>query len=233
MKLNIVKANINTIPDASRAYLSILKEPFYFTYYKGVLYVNEDLADLEKIIPTIENLWECTSADPTEASSTAIDTAYDLIADLQGNEAASQISSTWHSAATEYSKQKSKEEARTWLETVYEHLTEEQYDAMENAGFKSRIVDNGMWMAMEAMYREGAWKYEHYLSVSRHAVGVYGFLLGMEYGKKSSTNEPGAMSDREKLIAEITEGLNDLDEKSLDMVRDYVLMPWLDGERNG
>lgn len=186
MKLNIVKANINTIPDASRVYLSILKEPFYFTYYKGVLYVNEDLADLEKIIPTIENLWECTSADPTEASSTAIDTAYDLIADLQGSKAASQLSSTWHSAATEYSKRKSKEEARTWLETVYEHLTEDQYDAMEDAGFKSRIVDDGMWMAMEAMYREGAWEYEHYLSVSRHAAGVYGFLLGMEYGKQAA-----------------------------------------------
>lgn len=228
MKLNLVKANINTIPDGSRIVLSLRKQPFFFAYRKDVLYVNEDLADLGKIIPAIENLWECTGADPTEASSAAIDTAYDLIADLQGSEAASQLSSAWHSAATEYSKRKSKEEARTWLETVYEHLTEEQYDAMEDAGFKSRVVDDGMWMAMEAKYREGALEYEHYLSVSRHAAGVYGFLLGMEYGKKTRRKELGAMSDREKLIAEIAEGLNDLDEKSLEVVRDYVLLPFVE-----
>lgn len=36
------------------------------------------------------------------------------------------------------------------------------------------------------------------------------------------------MSDREKLITEITEGLNDLDEKSLEVVRDYVLLPFVE-----
>lgn len=64
-------------------------------------------------------------------------------------------------------------------------------------------------------------------TLHRLKTGVASILLQKCGQKKRRTKEVRKMSDREKLIAEITEGLNDLDEKSLEMVREYVLLPFV------
>lgn len=225
MKLNLVKANIFTIPNAARTVLNILKQPFFFTRCNGVVYMNEDMDKLDETAAAIASWWENTQADPTEENVAAYDAAWNAIKEFHGEEAAEQISRIHRDSAKEYREKQSTKEAREWLQTVWENLTEEQSDAMWEAGYRSRTAE-AMFRAMTELDKEGVPGYSNYWGNSYDAAGIYGFLLGMEYGKKNRGKELGAMSDREKLIAEITEGLNDLDEKTLEVVRDYVLLPF-------
>ncbi len=228
MKLNLVKANINTIPDVPRAILGFLNEPFIFARYKDTVYMKEDLTDADRIVSAIEAMWENTVVEPSEDNTMAIDKAYDTVVELQGKTAAKQIDRIRCDMAKEYREKEATIEATAWIERVYENLTEEQADALWDGGYRTRIAEDGMWRAMVQIHKQDKSRYRNWSSASADAAGVYGFLLGMEYGKKISIKEPGAMSDREKLIAEIIEGLNDLDEKSLEVVREYVLLPFIE-----
>lgn len=102
MELKLEKANINTIPDAPRVALAMLNKPFYFTRYKGVLYINEDFSGMDKITAAVKKAWESIAADPTDESMNASDDAYDLIAELHGETAAGQFNKHHLNAAKEY-----------------------------------------------------------------------------------------------------------------------------------
>lgn len=186
MELKLEKANINTIPDAPRVVLAMLKEPFYFTRYKGVLYINEDLSGMDKITAAVKKAWESFAADPTDESMNASDDAYDLIAELHGETAAGQFNKYYLNAAKEYQDKLSTREAREWILTVYEDWTEERDEAMWQAGYRTRMA-NAMWQAMEELHREGH-GYDSYRNHAYDAAATYGFLLGMEYGKKMGGN---------------------------------------------
>lgn len=187
MELKLEKANICTIPDAPRVALAMLNEPFYFTRYKGVLYINEDLADMDKITAAIKRAWESVAADPTDESTNAGDDAFALIAELQGETAAGQFSRNLLNAAKEYREKQSTKEAREWILAVYEDWTEERDEAMWQAGYRSRVAD-AMHRAMGELYREGHGCYKNYWGDASDAAATYGFLLGMEYGKKLGGN---------------------------------------------
>lgn len=187
MELKLEKANIFTIPNAARTVLNILKRPFFFTRCNGVVYMNEDMDKLDETAAAIASWWENTQADPTEENVAAYDAAWNAIKELHGEEAAEQISRIHRDSAKEYREKQSTKEAREWLQTVWENLTEEQDEAMWQAGYRSRVAD-AMWGAMRDLYKEGNGIYKNFWGDSSDAAATYGFLLGMEYGKKLGGN---------------------------------------------
>ena len=187
MKLNLVKANINNIPDAPRIVLNLRKQPFFFAQCKGVVCMNEDMDKLDETATAIKIWWESTQPDPTDESVAASDAAWNEIKKLHGVEAARQLSEVHRNAAKEYREKQSTKEAREWLHAVYKELTEEQIEAMRQAGYRCRVAD-AMWGAMKELYEEGNECYKNFWGDSSDAAGVYGFLLGMEYGKKMGGN---------------------------------------------
>lgn len=189
MKLNLKQANIHSVPAFCRNMLKLSGKPFCFVVDNHTVYMNEDMENVEQTQEAIEEMWRNGLVDFTDSSSEAVSAAFDVIVKLQGEEAASQLNDIWTREMQMCSQRQSTKEARRWIEQTYENLTDAQTEALREAGYKSRIVEEGMWRAMREIRNERGTKSPFATSSTADAAGVYGFLLGMEYGKKASNRE--------------------------------------------
>lgn len=181
MTLNLVKTTYADLNGYARCFLALRNETFFFVRYQNVLYMNKDMKCARKLISAIETMWKYDDI-ATDEIMLEIDEAYGTISQIAGDKAAEQAIAAWKEMAEESCKARAKAEAMEWITTVYEKMTDADWDEMYAAGYSSSFIEDGLWRAFSQL-RDDNPDHPGYRDWSRNAsvaAFVYGYQLGAQ-----------------------------------------------------
>ena len=178
MELNLIKTTSAELPGGARCILALKNEPFFFIRFHGVLYMNKDMKGVRKIAQAIATMWKYDRMETQEIMD-QVDAAYDVIEQTAGAPAARQLWKEWGGAAEDSRKAKAVANAREWIATTMESMSDEAWDEIYAAGFDHDLVSDGFWRAYSDLSNENKNHpaYRDWNENARRAAFVYGFYL--------------------------------------------------------
>lgn len=148
---------------------------------QNTLYMNKSMKGIRKLTAAIETMWKYDFMANEEIMA-EIDAAYDTISQTAGKEAANQALEEWSAMAKESREARAKVEALEWITTVYEKMTDADWDEMYAAGYSSSFIEDGLWRAFSQLHNDHPDRpgYRNWTGNARVAAFVYGYKLGAQ-----------------------------------------------------
>lgn len=178
MNLKIIKTTYEDLGVGSRLALEAYGEPFFFSLSNGALYVNKDMRGIRKALEVAATIWEYDLVG-NDRIVEAFDSGYDLVRQAAGSLAADQLFQAWREAAESHRKARAVAQAREWISSVVEPMTDEELQEMSVAGYDSDFVDHGLWRAYYDLHDKNP-KIRRYNDFTKNAIRaavIYGYQL--------------------------------------------------------
>ena len=179
MELNLIKTTLADLPSNARCILALNNTPFFFIRFRGNLYMNKATKGIRKVTAAVMTMWKYDYMENQDIMD-EVDAAFDIVREAAGKRAADQLWKAWREAAQESREKRATEQAREWITTKLETLSDEDWDEIYSAGFDSLLVDHGLWRAYSDLHDENrdCPAYRDWSSNARRAAFVYGYFLG-------------------------------------------------------
>lgn len=186
MKLNLVKTTYADLGSTARCVLALRNKPFFFVRMQNTLYMNKSMKGIRKLTAAIETMWKYDFMANEEIMA-EMDAAYDTISQTAGKEAAGQALKAWSEMAEESRNARAKAEALEWITTVYEKMTDADWDEMYAAGYSSSFIEDGLWRAFSQLHSDHPDRpgYRDWSGKASVAAFVYGYQIGKEAARKA------------------------------------------------
>ena len=181
MTLNLVKTTYAGLDSTARCVLDLQNKPFFFIRMRNTLYMNNRMKGIRKLTAAIKTMWKYDFMENEEIVA-EIDAAYDTISQIAGKEAADQAYEEWSEMAKESRAAMAKAEALEWIATVYEKMTDDDWDKMFADGFSYRFIEDGLRDAFNQLHDDNPDRpdYRNCICNARVAAFVYGYQLGSQ-----------------------------------------------------
>lgn len=178
MNLKIIKTTYEELGVGSRLSLEAYGEPFFFSLSNGALHVNADMPGIRKALEVAAIIWEYDLVE-NDRIVEAFDSGYDLVRQTSGAVAADQLFRAWREAAESHRKARAVAQAREWIGSVVEPMTEEELEEMSAAGYDSDFVDHGLWNAYYDLHdkNQKSRQYNDFTKNAIRAAVIYGYQL--------------------------------------------------------
>ena len=141
---------------------------FCFLYFKGVLKINKKLPQLPELLDIAAAMWEYDH--PLNDSEAAeVDTLYNRVAEIAGQNAAAQLHSEWGQAVRDKANQDNRKAAAQWFEA---HNIPDELDALN--------TDREIY---RPCFLRALWQHSRDID----ALFLFGYLSGLEAAKTAAT----------------------------------------------
>lgn len=179
MELNLIKTTLTDLPSNARCILALKNTPFFFIRFHGNLYMNKATKGIRKVTAAVMTMWKYDYMENQDIMD-EVDAAFDIVREAAGKRAADQLWKAWREAAQESREKRATEQAKAWITTKLETLSDEDWDEIYVAGFDSMLVDHGFWRAYSDLHDENrdCPSYRDWSGNARRAAFVYGYFLG-------------------------------------------------------
>lgn len=187
MTLNLIKTTYSSLDSTARCVLSLLNEPFFFVRMQNTLYMNKRMKGIRNLTAAVETMWKYDYIENDEIME-EIDAAYDTIKNTAGKKAAEQALNAWREMARESREAMAKAEALEWITTVYEKMTDADWDEIYAAGYSYDFVNEGLWRAFSKLHSDNPDYpgYRDWSGNARKAAFVYGYQLGARQQRRDT-----------------------------------------------
>lgn len=167
MQLNYLIISHQELTEIEEIIFSCSRKPFCFFRRKGVLLINKELRNPKILAKIATDLWQHDQLQDDQGVS-EINSLSDLVREIAGNEAASQLLDTWRDALHEKLDAENKAAAAEWLRNL------DIIDELDSIGAASDSYRPGF---IEALWNA---------TRRTDAIFLYGYQAGMEAARKAA-----------------------------------------------
>ena len=162
MQLNYLLISPKELSEIEEIIFSYSSKPFCFFRRKGVLLINQELRKPQTLAKIAADLWK---HDQLQDDQGALDSLYDQVRKIAGNEAAYQLLDAWRDALHEKLDAQNKAAAAEWLQS------REILDELDSIGdsYRPGFIE-ALWSATS----------------STDTIFLYGYKAGMEAARKAA-----------------------------------------------
>lgn len=178
MNLKIIKCTYEELGPGSKMLLAAYGNPFFFVLSRDGLCVNKDMRGINKVLEVAATIWEYNLVENDQIAQ-AFDSGFDIVRQAAGSLAADQLFKAWREAAESHRKARAVAQAREWISTVVEPMTDEELEEMSAADYDSDFVDHGLWNAYYELHDKNpkSQRYKNYTKNAIRAAVIYGYHL--------------------------------------------------------
>lgn len=167
MQLNYLLISPKELTEIEEIIFSCSRKPFCFFRRKDVLLINQELRKPQTLAKIAADLWQHDQLQDDQGAS-EIDSLYDQVREIAGNEAAGQLLDTWREALHEKLDAQNKAAAAEWLRDM------DILDELDSIGAASDSYRPGFIEALWSATR------------STDSIFLYGYQAGMEAARKAA-----------------------------------------------